>query len=409
MDVSTYDHTFENDSSGAMTAPPENLDIIVVIPAYAEPHLVDTLHSLYSCDRRNLSVEVLVVINQPEDAQESAVKMNSESLSTCRAFAQRYGRRDFALHATRVMLPVRKAGVGLARKIGMDQALRRFQQIGKDGIIVNLDADCTCAPNYFREIFQFFKGKMFEAAGIYFEHPMPSDEHERQAIIDYELHLRYFINAQRYMQLPFAYHTIGSSMAVTAAGYQKMGGMNSRKAGEDFYFLHKFIAVGRFGEVLTTTVYPQGRPSHRVPFGTGRAVGKILSGSAQLTYHLKPILTLDGLEHRLDVLYKTRDVERWCQGLPDPLQSFFLQGGWISKFEEIKKETSNSSTFKNRFFQRFNAFQLMKYLHFCRSWYPDLPVLKPASQLAQLIDPEIAGGEAWDLLQWYRWVDQSRR
>ncbi len=33
-----------------------------------------------------------------------------------------------------------------------------------------------------------------------------------------------------------AYHTIGSSMAVRCSAYAKIGGMNRRKAGEDFIF-----------------------------------------------------------------------------------------------------------------------------------------------------------------------------
>ena len=36
-------------------------------------------------------------------------------------------------------------GVGLARKTGMDEAVRRFNAINNpEGIILNLDADCTC-------------------------------------------------------------------------------------------------------------------------------------------------------------------------------------------------------------------------------------------------------------------------
>ena len=41
-------------------------------------------------------------------------------------------------------------GVGLARKTGMDEAVRRFNQIERpDGVILNLDADCQVEKNYF--------------------------------------------------------------------------------------------------------------------------------------------------------------------------------------------------------------------------------------------------------------------
>ena len=51
------------------------------------------------------------------------------------------------------MPPVSKWGVGLARKTGMDEAVRRFNSINRpDGVILNIDADCTVDSNYFIEI-----------------------------------------------------------------------------------------------------------------------------------------------------------------------------------------------------------------------------------------------------------------
>ena len=41
-------------------------------------------------------------------------------------------------------------GVGLARKTGMDEAVRRFDIINNpEGVILSLDADCTVEHNYF--------------------------------------------------------------------------------------------------------------------------------------------------------------------------------------------------------------------------------------------------------------------
>ena len=39
-------------------------------------------------------------------------------------------------------------------------------------------------------------------------------------------------------------------MAVRADAYLRQGGMNRRKAGEDFYFLNKFMVLGGYGEML---------------------------------------------------------------------------------------------------------------------------------------------------------------
>ena len=72
--------------------------------------------------------------------------------------------------------------------------------------------------------------------------------------------------------LPYSYHTIGSAFAVTAKAYARQGGMNRRKAGEDFYFINKLIKGENFGEITNTTVFPSPRTSNRVPFGTGKAI-----------------------------------------------------------------------------------------------------------------------------------------
>ena len=99
-----------------------------------------------------------------------------------------------------------------------------------------------------------------------------------EGIAHYELYLRYYLLGLRYARFPHAYHTVGSSMAVRAWAYAKQGGMNRRQAGEDFYFLNKIIALGGFTELCGTTVVPSARRSHRVPFGTGRAMTEWLAG-----------------------------------------------------------------------------------------------------------------------------------
>src|SRR5204862_3217619 len=118
------------------------------------------------------------------------------------------------------------------------------------------------------------------------------------------LHLRYYIQALRYAGFPHAHHTIGSCMAVRAGEYRQQGGMNKRKAGEDFYFLHKIIPLGGFGDLTGTTVYPSPRPSDRVPFGTGKAVRENLPGRQIKTYPLDAFLDLKQMIARVPKMYR---------------------------------------------------------------------------------------------------------
>ena len=47
-------------------------------------------------------------------------------------------------------MPAKDAGVGLARKTGMDEALYRFNMLGKpEGIILSYDADSLCWEKLF--------------------------------------------------------------------------------------------------------------------------------------------------------------------------------------------------------------------------------------------------------------------
>ena len=53
-------------------------------------------------------------------------------------------------------LDSKHAGVGWARKLGMDLAIQRFRSINFNGIIVGLDADTVVEPNYLNAINSFF-------------------------------------------------------------------------------------------------------------------------------------------------------------------------------------------------------------------------------------------------------------
>jgi hypothetical protein len=391
--------------------PAPSLSMVVVIPAYAEDKVLYCLESLCRANRvPEVSIEVLVVINHPESASAEAIQLNEDSHVAVTNFAQHNPKHWITFYSLYIgALPNKQAGVGMARKVGMDEAVRRLTQAGGHGIIVNLDADCSVSSNYFQAIWEGFLAQSnIWAASIYFEHPFLQNK-SNEEIISYEMHLRYFIAVQRYIGLPFSFHTVGSSMAVRSDAYQKMGGMNTRKAGEDFYFLHKFSAINRLGEINTTVVLASARSSFRVPFGTGRAISAQLAGSPQLTYHLESFLEVRKMVDSLPTLYETESVIDWIERLPSLLGSYFERSDALVKLEEIRRETNRFQTFRNRFFQWFNAFRLMKFLHFARSVFPDIPVYDQALAFANLLDKSTRELNARELLLWYRHHDREQR
>ena len=78
-----------------------------------------------------------------------------------------------------------------------------------------------------------------------------------------------------------------------------------------------------------------------------------------------------------------------------------------SKITEIKKNTSSFVKFEKRFYQWFDAFQLMKCLHHLRRINPDMDVLKASIQLLEKIEHPIKRKASLDILKIYRSMDRS--
>lgn len=391
--------------------PALDLGMIVVIPCYDEKYALNSLLSLKKCTPPPCSVEVIILINQSETSPDSIKSTNEATYQQLLEWSTNNNTAKLKFFPLfHDALPKKHAGVGLARKIGMDEATWRLERVGNpEGIIVCFDADSRAQKNYLTSIFEHFQQyPSTTACGIHYEHPTSGIEFSDeiyQAIIQYELHLRYYVNAQRYAGFPFAYQTIGSSMAARASAYQRQGGMNKRKAGEDFYFLHKFIESGHFTELNTTTVIPSPRPSDRVPFGTGKAVNTQLSIKKDLlTYSTKSFDDLRVFFGNFSDYYQ-QNFDQLLDQQPASIKAFLTSIQAEKNWEELHQNTSDFDRFKKRFFRWFNAFMLMKYVHFSRDhFHPDVPLLEASTALfdkigsSQPATNHLAHLKAWRLL-----------
>jgi hypothetical protein len=395
------------------------LGIVVVIPCHDEDFLLLSLMALKKCNRPLCDVEVVVIINEPDNAPESINTRNRLTYHQANQWATENNQPHLFFHILQFDdLPHKHAGVGLARKIGMDEACYRFHLAGNPrGIIASFDADSRCELNYLQALETYFlKNPKAQACGVYFEHPLSgpdfSDE-VYQAITLYELHLRFYVHAQRWSGFPHAWQTIGSSMAVRCDAYQQQGGMNRRQAGEDFYFLHKFIPLGHFSEITTTKVIPSPRPSHRVPFGTGRAVGELLKKEAGfLTYSPQSFMDLRVFFKELPLLFNRKDALTLPEELPESVGQFLREQNFHEKIAEIQAHTSSPASFEKRFWAWFDAFMMMKYVHFAREhYYPDVEVTVAAKWLLETAFNEdrtlLRHADARTLLEKMRAIDRQ--
>jgi hypothetical protein len=360
--------------------PPSNkLKIVIVIPCHNEPDIIKALKSILNCKRPVSHTEIIVVINSSTISSDEIKFQNSISIKEINQWIKENNSIELNTYLIIIEdIAPKTAGVGFARKTGMDEAIRRFIQSNqKSGIISCFDADSIVDDNYLIEIEKLFNlNPKCNGCSIYFEHPIESNEFSSEIvkrIVEYELFLRYYKNALQFIDFPYFHFTVGSSFAVSALAYCKVGGMNKKQAGEDFYFLQKVMPLGDYIALNSTCVYPSPRPSDRVPFGTGAFISQYLANPERefLTYNFEAFLVLKQFVADIDLFYNLEYEALYSiiSKYHDSLKEFLI----INKFEEalinINSNSAHLKSFRKRFFEWFDAFKILKFLNFAHENY----------------------------------------
>ena len=380
---------------------------VVVIPACNET--AGLLRSPPPCGGRSL---MILVINEPENA---AQNVSSSNRALAAAVQERFthqwqsapgpglslwrdtlAERDLLLvdrFSDGRRLPAR-GGVGFARKIGADLALSLIhRQRINSGWIHCTDADVRLPETYFTRSNAIEDPASKYSALIYpFSHSDDRDRSESSEVIMathlYELSLRYYVAGMRFAHSPYAFHTIGSTMALSAVNYAKVRGFPKREAGEDFYLLNKLAKVGSVLELDagtdTEVIEIESRRSDRVPFGTGAAVNKItgLADPVSEFQFYDPavfgllktwLLSLPAIWHSGSAVLVTRVF----MDQPYDVQEYELQA-LLRSLQEIKTEQALEHAFRqsrslDQFIRQmhtwFDAFRTLKLIHFLRDLY----------------------------------------
>ncbi len=256
---------------GAWTIKPEftkSYPRIIVIPAYAEFNsLPDTLESLQHQSPNLLkNTAVIVIVNNGESADETVQKNNESTLIYLRNTRFSFDLGVVDASSPGLAFPDKIAGVGVARKIGLDLALSYSEP---DTLLLSTDADCIFEKNYLQHIWEDHHENNWQAAVAGFFHRRSDEQMMDEAITHYENFLITTAEKMKNAGSIFGYPAVGSTMVTTAAAYVSVGGMSRKKATEDFYFLQelaKFCGVRWIREVL---IHPSARPENRVYLGTG--------------------------------------------------------------------------------------------------------------------------------------------
>ena len=365
------------------------VSMIVMIPCLNEPEIFRTLESLWSCEAIRSYCEVIVVVNESENSTLAVKEFNQETYTKLLDWKKENDREKMILRPIYAHnVNAKHAGAGMARKIGMDEVVRRFNAINKSsGVIISTDADCLFSPNYLQRIESVFaEDKSCFAVTLNFKHRVDemTDSKQKQGIQLYEDYLHYYKKALDFAGFPDSIYTIGSAFAVKAEAYVKQGGMNRRQAGEDFYFLNKLTKLGKIIEIDDAFVYPSARVSDRVPFGTGAALTKWRNeyGDLTMTYYFAAFLDLKVLFDQVDSLFRNNADDGFMASLPASIQEYLQTLEFSSKLNEINQNSSSLLSFRKRFFQFFDGFIILRFLNLAhQKYYPQQNLSEAIKQL----------------------------
>lgn len=387
------------------------MNIAIVIPVLAEKdELFKTLSDLSKNKPAILAKAIVIcVVNNRRAgaANPGDLENNAETLAALKMREVGTGSDETGLNLIYIDASSQEKelpdgeGVGTARKIGMDVGLSLFgYSQAEEKILVCLDADTRVEENYLEAICEHFTKSSRAAAVIDYSHRMPEDEPGAMAAAAYELYLRYYEAGLALAASPYAYHTIGSTMTCKAKSYVATGGMNRRMAGEDFYFLQKLAKYGAIGRITDTRVYPAGRISNRVPFGTGKKLGDMESeGITDFSlYHpdsfviLRDFIRLvqrSALDGKADGSHLLAEA-----GTIDPdLRGYLIANSFAQVWDKLKKNSPPGKQLTRHFHNWFDDFRTLKLVHYLRdSNLPNMPMFDAIEQMLKLM-----GIEAGDL------------
>ena len=346
--------------------------IRVAIPAMDELDFLPATLDALASQQTSSTFEVYICVNQPDSYWSDPARLfvcqhNQQLLS----FLQNYA--FLTLHILDHSSPGsgwkgKKQGVGFARKVLFDKIL---SESDSDDIIVSLDADTFVRPHYLQSLAEnFATHPAMNAVAVPYYHPLQHEDEDRdRALLRYELYMRnYAINLLK-IDSPYGFTALGSAIAMRAGALRKIGGITPLQSGEDFYLVQKFSKMGGLSLFNTECVYPAGRFSDRVPFGTGPAMRAGVAG----TWDSYPIFPYNCFEPIREAYQHLKDLYDGKYSEKDNEFLAFLKV--MNKNEDIwagiLENVSDFPHFVKAFHQKADGLRI---LQFVRAKYRQNPV-----------------------------------
>ena len=346
--------------------PKRKFDQTLVIPVYAESeYLPPTLLSLNENNADILKdTLVVVVINNAENSPEEIRGDNQHCLELLKSSDYQFSFCIVDAFSKGLALSQKHAGVGLARKIGMDLVLPHLAT--PQSLLFCIDADTLVSSQYIKKVKEYFDTNNALAAVVGFRHLESVDSNLEKAIGRYEKYLLTTAQNMRDAGSPYGYVAMGSTMVCTAKAYCAVGGMPRKKATEDFYFLQeltKYCGVETIPEIL---VFPSPRPISRVYLGTGFRMQQMQKGfDVQKLYYSDTAFSI--LEQWLKLGSTARKVElsiilQEAKNIDPKLEVFLQNEGIDNIWGKLQNNTPSKFHFNKQFHRWFDGLKTIRFL-----------------------------------------------
>ena len=273
-------------------------------------------------------------------------------------------------------------GVGTARKIGCDVALA-LVAAGKvaSSWIHTSDADAVQPVDRMR-VAESVSDDGVVALTFPYEHVV-EDPSLGDAMLAYEISLAYWVLGLEWARSPYAFSSVGSTIAVRADAYARVRGFPRVAAGEDFHFLDKLAKIGAVRMPEGGRIRLAGRVSHRVPFGTGAALRRMNRGEELELYD--PIVFAHLREWLAAMSSWAGGSPVDASGLGDAAREAARGLGAFDALEGVRSRIGGASAHR-AFHEWFDALKTLRFVHAVRDrGAPSVP-LREALRHAPFVD-----------------------
>ena len=341
-------------------------DFVISLPSYCEfNYLFKTLNTINNQDQKLLDRTIVsIIINNSSLSSKDIIDNNHATYEKLINSSYNFEFIIIDAYSVKNAIDTKKAGVGIARKISVDILLK---YMNLETIICFLDADTQIPSNYLYQINKSQSEHNWKSAVVDFNH-LDDEPKTKESIYEYELFLKSTANELKKTGSPYSFVPLGCTMLCRLDAYIAAGGMNIRKAAEDFYFLQELQKNNDIYYIDDIQVRPSGRYINRSYLGTSKRMFDVLNNDLDINNLYFPKDKYQVLEKFLKTILQSQSISTKLilsevKKINDRLYIFLLD----HKFESVWPSIANSKNqkqFESQFHKWFDFLKTIKLLKF---------------------------------------------